>query len=176
MMTTKEKSRRSREERRHGGCVKGRGQTPAQQERRSGRKGPQACKASSVRFPARRLAVERRDWLQRQDLNLRHRGYEPRGMTASLRCGKSYGAPSFCSLLNRSWCRAQHIAWPNGTIWPMIGKPLHRRIKSTNIDISASSQCCKLLAVAKDAIAHSFLFRLNGRTIQFRNAEQLRNV
>lgn len=92
-----EKNRRSREERRHGGCAKGREQTPAQQERRSGRKGPQACKASSVRFPARRLAVERRDWLQRQDLNLRHRGYEPRGMTASLRCGKN-GVPSFCGL------------------------------------------------------------------------------
>lgn len=94
-----EKNRRSREERRHGGCAKGRGQTPAQQERRSGRKGPQACKASSVRFPARRLAVERRDWLQRQDLNLRHRGYERRGMTASLRCGKN-GALSFCGLRN----------------------------------------------------------------------------
>ena len=101
MTTTKEKSRRSREERRHGGCAKGRGQTPAQHERRSGRKGPQACKASSVRFPARRLAVERRDWLQRQDLNLRHRGYEPRGMTASLRCGIT-GAPSFCGLLRNS--------------------------------------------------------------------------
>ncbi len=175
MMTTKEKSRRSREERRHGGCARGRGQAPAQQERRSGRKGPQACKASSVRFPARRLAVERRDWLQRQDLNLRHRGYEPRGMTASLRCGKN-GAPSFCGLLNCVWCRTQHIARPKGAIWPMIGKPLHRRIKSADIDVPASSQRGKLLAVTKDSIAHGFLFRLNGGTIQFGNAEQLRNV
>lgn len=99
MMTTTEKGRRSREERRHGGCAGGKGRTLAQQERRSGRKGPQACKASSVRFPARRLAVERRDWLQRQDSNLRHRGYEPRGITTSLRCGKT-GAPSFCGLRN----------------------------------------------------------------------------
>lgn len=106
MVTTKEKGRRSREERRHGGCAEEKGVTLAQQERRSGRKGPQACKASSVRFPARRLAVERRDWLQRQDSNLRHRGYEPRGMTASLRCGK-IGGPSFCGLL---W-NSEKIVW-----------------------------------------------------------------
>lgn len=101
MMTTKEKIRRSREERRHGGCAKGRGQPPAQHERRSGRKGPQAREASSVRFPVRALPRKRRDWLQRQDLNLRHVGYEPRGVTASLRCGKN-GAPSFCGLLRNS--------------------------------------------------------------------------
>ena len=131
MMTTKEKSRRSREERLHGGCAKGRGQTPAQQERRSGRKGPQACKASSVRFPARRLAVERRDWLQRQDLNLRHRGYEPRGMTASLRCGKT-GAPSFCGLLRNS----------EKIIWGKLN-PLRARMSKQNecIGLGNNSTC-----------------------------------
>jgi hypothetical protein len=97
MMTTKEKGRRSQEEKRHGGCAERKGRTLAQQERRKGRKGPQACKASSVRYPVRALPGKRRDWLQRQDSNLRHRGYEPRGMTASLRCGKT-GAPSFCGL------------------------------------------------------------------------------
>lgn len=157
MATTKEKDRRSREERRHGGCAEGKGVTLAQQERRSGRKGPQVCKTSSVRYPVRALPGKRRDWLPRQG------------------CGK-IGAPSFCGLLNRAWCWAQHIAWPHGTIWPMIGKPLHRRIKPTNINVSACSQCSELFAVAKDAITHSFLFRLNGRTIQFGNAEQLRNV
>ena len=101
MMTTKGMGRRSLEEKRHGGCAERKGRTLAQQARRSGRKGPQACKASSVRFPARRLAVERRDWLQRQDLNLRHRGYEPHGMTVSLCCGKT-GAPSFCGLMGNS--------------------------------------------------------------------------
>ncbi len=97
MMTTKGMGRRSSEEKRHGGCAERKGRTLAQQERRSGRKGPQACEASSVRFPVRALPGKRRDWLQRQDSNLRHRGYEPRGMTASLRCGKT-GAPSFRSL------------------------------------------------------------------------------
>lgn len=101
MMTTKEKGRRSSEEKRHGGCAEKKGRTLAQQERRSGRKGSQACKASSVRHPVRALPGKRRDWLQRQDSNLRHRGYEPRGMTASLRCGKT-GAPSFCGLLGNS--------------------------------------------------------------------------
>ncbi|GEM_PF-5790813 len=101
MMTTKGMGRRSSEEKRHGGCAEKKGRTLAQQERRSGRKGPQACKASSVRFPERALPGKRRDWLQRQDSNLRHRGYEPRGMTTSPRCGKT-GAPSFCGLLRNS--------------------------------------------------------------------------
>ncbi len=100
MMTTKEKGRRSLEEKRHGGCAEKKGRTLAQQERRSGRKGPQG-KTSSVRHPARALPGKRREWLQRQDSNLRHRGYEPRGMTASLRCDKT-GAPSFCGLLGNS--------------------------------------------------------------------------
>ncbi len=118
MMTTKGMGRRSSEEKRHGGCAERKGRTLAQQERRSGRKGSQACKASSVRFPARRLAVERRDWLQRQDSNLRHRGYEPRGMTASLRCAKT-GAPSFCGLLRNS---KEIIGRKLDTLRPCMGK------------------------------------------------------
>jgi hypothetical protein len=96
MVTTKEKGRRSREERRHGGCAEGKGVTLAQQERRSGRMA-EWSEAPSVRYPVRALPGKRRDWLQRQDSNLRHRGYEPRGMTTSPRCGKT-GAPSFCGL------------------------------------------------------------------------------
>jgi hypothetical protein len=97
MMTTKGMGRRSSEEKRHGGCAEKKGRTLAQQERRSGRKGPQACKASSVRFPERALPGKRRDWLQRQDSNLRHRNSEPRGINTYLRSGKA-GAPSFCGL------------------------------------------------------------------------------
>gem|GEM_PF-3812694 len=98
MMTMKEEGRRSREEGRHGGCAERKGRTLAQQERRSGRMAEWA-NAPSVRHPVRALPGKRRDWLQRQDSNLRHRGYEPRGMTAPLRCGKT-GAPSFCGLRN----------------------------------------------------------------------------
>ena len=96
MMTTKEKGRRSLEEKRHGGCAEKKGRTLAQQERRSGRMAKWS-KTQSVRHPVRALPGKRREWLQRQDSNLRHRGYEPRGMTTSPRCGKT-GAPSFCGL------------------------------------------------------------------------------
>ncbi len=118
MMTTKGMGRRSSEEKRHGGCAERKGRTLAQQERRTGRKGPQACKASSVRYPVRALPGKRRDWLQRQDSNLRHRGYEPRGMTASLRCGKT-GAPSFCGLLGNS---KEIIGRKLDTLRPCMGK------------------------------------------------------
>lgn len=100
MMITKEKGRRSLEEKRHGGCAEKKERTLAQQERRSGRIAKWS-KTPSVRYPVRALPGKRRDWLQRQDSNLRHRSYEPRGMTASLRCGKT-GAPSFCGLLGNS--------------------------------------------------------------------------
>lgn len=100
MMTMKEKGRRSSEDKRHGGCAEKKGRTLAQQERRFGRMAKWS-KTLSVRYPVRALPGKRRDWLQRQDSNLRHRGYEPRGMTASLRCGKT-GAPSFCGPLGNS--------------------------------------------------------------------------
>lgn len=129
MMTTKGMGRRSLEEKRHGGCAERKGRTLAQQERRSGRKGSQACKASSVRFPARRLAVERRDWLHRQDSNLRHRGYEPRGMTASLRCVKT-GAPSFCGLRYIFNSRSMDLTRPHDISRPMIGKPPHSPLEA----------------------------------------------
>lgn len=119
MTTTKEKGRRSSEEKRHGGCAEKKGRTLAQQERRSGQKGPQACKASSVRHPVRALPGKRRDWLQRQDSNLRHHGYEPRGMTASLRCGKT-GEASFGGLH-----RTRNRFRPITTIRPIVAKPAH---------------------------------------------------
>lgn len=104
MMTTKEKGRRSREERRHGGCTEGKGVTLAQQERRSGRKGPQVCKTSSVRFPARALPGKRRDWLQRQG------------------CGK-IGEPLFCGLR-----RTRNSARPFVTVWPVAAEPSNNLI------------------------------------------------
>lgn len=165
-MNLKEKGRRSREERRHGGCAEGKGVTLAQQERRSGRKGPQACKASSVRFPARRLAVERRDWLQRQDSNLRHRGYEPRGMTASLRCEKT-GAPSFCGLrriveksrpvTNREVCFINlgnvepgqgynngPVAIGNAALYPLVNGILGKRLVSRQASIGDCPRAARL--------------------------------
>ncbi len=149
MMTTKEKGRRSREERRHGGCAERKGRTLAQQERRSGRKGPQVWKTSSVRYPVRALPGKRWDWLQRQDSNLRHRGYEPRGMTASLRCVK-IGAPSFCGLLRPGYLRPLHISGPHNIFGPMIRKPLHRLFKGARRKIATTGYAVELCAAIED--------------------------
>lgn len=122
MMTTKEKSRRSSEEKRHGGCAEKKGRTLAQQERRSGRKGPQACKASSVRYPVRALPGKRRDWLRRQDSNPRHRNSEPQGINTYLRSGKA-GAPSFCGLHG-----ARNSLRPIASIGPVAAEPANNLV------------------------------------------------
>lgn len=147
-MNQKEKGRRSREERRHGGCAEGKGVTLAQQERRSGRKGPQVCKTSSVRFPARALPGKRRDWLQRQDSNLRHRGYEPRGMTASLRCGK-IGEPSFSGLRCFFGRWSPHIGGPLSRFRPILREPNKCRLKSPHSNIRSTTDSGKALSVIK---------------------------
>lgn len=163
-----EKNRRSREERRHGGCAKGRGQTPAQQERRSGRKGPQACKASSVRFPARRLAVERRDWLQRQDLNLRHRGYEPRGMTASLRC---FGKMLEASLDRLLW--TGNSKRPNAIIRPIGAKPCNDLIVLLGREGFPASNSRKETAIGSAVPPDSRLAKILSRTECVRERQQV---
>lgn len=120
-MTTKRMGRRSREEGRHGGCAERKRRTLAQRERRSGRMAEWA-NAPSVRHPVRALPGKRRDWLQRQDPNLRHRGYEPRGMSASLRCGKA-GAPSFCGLQG-----ARNSLRPIASIGPVAAEPANNLV------------------------------------------------
>ncbi len=172
MMTAKRMGRRSLEEKRHGGCAERKGKTLAQQERRSGRKGPQACKASSVRFPARRLAVERRDWLQRQDSNLLHRGYEPRGMTASLRCGKT-GAPSFCGLLCLFENWPLDIIRPNDISGPMIREPLHRAFETDRADIAAVSDLKYPFSTRKHLRRHPRLGTSGGAAISFEHKNEL---
>ena len=163
-----EKNRRSREERRHGGCAKGRGQPLAQHERRSGRKGPQACKASSVRFPARRLAVERRDWLQRQDLNLRHRGYEPRGMTASLRCVEKIPEASLHRLL---W--TGNRIWPIAVLRPIVAKPRNDLVVLLGCESLPGSDSGKETTVSSAVPPYSGLAKVLGRTECVRERQQV---
>lgn len=121
-MNLKERGRRSREEKRHGGCAERKGISLAQQERRSGRKGPQACKASSVRFPERALPGKRRDWLQRQDSNLRHRNSESRGINTCPRSGKA-GSPSFCGLHG-----TRNSLRPIASIGPVAAEPANNLV------------------------------------------------
>lgn len=146
MMTTKEKGRRSREEERHGGCAATRGRPSAQHLKRSGRKNPRQACISSVRFPARVLAFERRDWLQRQDLNLRHRGYEPRGMTTSPRCVENVRGQASNGLQIVISVRPWDIVRPARLLWPVGREPLHCALKTNSAYVSPLTDLLKALA------------------------------
>lgn len=137
------KDRRILEEKRHGGCAAGGEQTAAQQETLSGRKGPQASVAFSGHNPRRTRRAQH-------------------GI---------FGERSFRRLRYLCWNWTQYLVRPDSPGWPVIGKPLHRRIEASNVNISACTQRREFLAIAENTIANSFLFRLNGRSIQFRDAE-----